>query len=332
VIVNPGKGVNKTFDGFWNFLYGSPSGCSGATCPPNNIAAQRSYDGVEFRVTKAMTHHWAGMASYTYSHLRGNYAGLTNTEIGDGGGGRNAPNNSRAFDEPFFSWQSNGTSSSGDLPTDRPNTFKGYGYYALPWLHNRFVTNFGIFQYAYQGSPVSSYADVGFSFAPSFGAYGVPNAEGGAFPTYVAGLGNWLPVTQNADGSITTGTPYARRTPWYSQTDLQIDQDFKVGESKTLGFSVTATNLWNQHAIVAYWAGIDSNFYAQYLTPGGNSIGNGVPFYLSAETPYNVPALLNSGGGSTGTPGGPITVSSLYGKPLYYQLSRNLRMAVKFTF
>ena len=133
VIVNPGKGVNQTFDGFWNFLYGTPSGC-GANCPPNNIKAARSYDGVEFRLTKAMSRRWAGMFSYTYSHLRGNYTGLTNTDIADGGGGRNAPNNSRAFDEPFFSYGAFGTSSSGLLPTDRPNVFKGYAYYELPWL------------------------------------------------------------------------------------------------------------------------------------------------------------------------------------------------------
>jgi hypothetical protein len=331
VIVNPGKGVNQTFDGFYNFLYGAPSGCSGATCPPNNIPAARSYDGVEFRLTTAPTKHWSGMFSYTYSHLRGNYAGLTSTFIGDGGGGRNAPNNSRAFDEPFFSWDDNGTSSAGPLPTDRPNAFKGYGYYQLPWLR-KFTTNFGVFQYLYQGSPVNTFADVGYSYAPDFGAYGVPNGEGGAFPTYIVGQGNWLPVTQNADGSITTGTPYARRTPWYIQTDLQISQDFKVSEGKTLEFSVTSPNVFNQHAVVAYWQSIDSDFYPQYLTPGGLGVSSGTPFYKAAESPYNVSTLLNSGGGVTGTPGGPITINSLYGKPMYFQTSRNIYMSVKFSF
>jgi Carboxypeptidase regulatory-like domain len=331
VIVNPGKGVNRTFDGFYNFLYGTPSGCSGATCPPNNPPATRNYDGVEFRLTTAPSRHWAGMVSYTYSHLRGNYAGLTSTFLGDGGGGRNAPNNSRAFDEPFFSWQSNGTPVTGLLPTDRPNTFKGYGYYRLTWLR-RFTTNFGAFQYFYQGSPVNTFADVGLSAAPTTGSYGVPSAEGGEFPTYIVGQGNWLPVTQNPDGSITTGTPYARRTPWFMQTDLQISQDFRVSEGKTLEFSVTSPNVFNQHAVVAYWESLDSNFYPQYLTPGGLTLFDGTPFYKAAESPYNVQALLNSGAGVTGTPGGPITVNSLYGKPLYYQLSRNLFMTVQFKF
>ena len=71
------------------------------------IPAARSYDGVEFRLTKTQGQHWFGMFSYTYSQLRGNYTGLTSSELSDGeAGGRNSPNNSRAFDEPFFSWNS----------------------------------------------------------------------------------------------------------------------------------------------------------------------------------------------------------------------------------
>ena len=83
---------------------------------------------MEFRLSKAHSDHWFGMFSYTYSKLRGNYTGLTSSDIADGNGGRNAPNNSRSFDEPMFSWNAQGGSSSGLLPTDRPNAFKGYAY------------------------------------------------------------------------------------------------------------------------------------------------------------------------------------------------------------
>src|SRR5579872_7174927 len=101
------------------------------------------------------------MVSYTYSKLRGNYTGLTSSDISDGQlGGRSSPNNSRAFDEPYFSYNSFGGSSSGLLPTDRPNTFKGYGYYELSWLKHM-TTDLGLFQYLYSGSPVTSYLDVG---------------------------------------------------------------------------------------------------------------------------------------------------------------------------
>ena len=93
------------------------------------IPAARSYDGVEFRLTKATSHHWFGMFSYTYSQFRGNYTGLTSSDISDGGaGGRNSPNNSRAFDEPYFQWNARWFFQRL-LPTDRPNTLKGYAYY-----------------------------------------------------------------------------------------------------------------------------------------------------------------------------------------------------------
>ena len=182
VIVNPGQGINSNYDKFYNFLYGVNNSNCGSACPPT-IPAQRNYDGVEFRLTKAPTHHWAGMFSYTYSRLWGNYTGLTSSDQGDGGGGRNAPNNSRAFDEPMFSWSSYGSSSSGLLPTDRPNTFKGYVYYELGWLH-KFTTDFGIFQTAYQGSPESSYIDVGYAFP-------------GGFPVNVFTRSDWANVSRS---------------------------------------------------------------------------------------------------------------------------------------
>lgn len=359
VIVNPGQGVNSTFDGFWNFLYGAPSGCvaSGATavppaanCPGPPPTAARSYDGIEFRLTKLTTHHWAGMFSYTYSHFRGNYTGLTNTDPSDGGGGRNAPNNSRAFDEPFFYYGANGNLNNGLLPTDRPNVFKGYAYYELGWLHN-FSTNIGIFQNFMQGTPISSYVDVGQSFAPDLGAYNVPNAEGGAFPTYIVGRSNFLPISQDpTTGAITVGDPIQRRTPWFIQSDLQLTQNYKISENKALSFSVTVPNAFNQHSTVAYWSSIESDFYPQYLAPTSAACGaqnaaatpaiagsactqsnNGYQFYAAVMSPYNYKALFNTAGGVTGT-SGTATINSLYGQPLYKQSSRNMYMSIKFTF
>jgi hypothetical protein len=175
-IVNPGQGQNAT-----NTTCDAASGIT-PVCP-GNIPAARSYDGVEFRVTKARGKHWFGMFSYTHSHLRGNYTGLTSTDISDGGGGRNAPNNSRAFDESYFQYNAYGSSSAGVLPTDRPNTFKGYAYYELG--HGKWSTDFGLFQYLYQGSPVSSYVDVGYSVIP-----------GNYFAVYTEGR-KWANITQD---------------------------------------------------------------------------------------------------------------------------------------
>ena len=47
-----------------------------------------------------------------------------------------------------------GKSNAGPLPTDRPNAVKGNVYYTLAL--EGYDINLGLFQVAYQGSPVSS--------------------------------------------------------------------------------------------------------------------------------------------------------------------------------
>jgi hypothetical protein len=257
------------------------------------------------------------MFSYTYSRLWGNYSGLTSTYLGDAGGGRNSPNNSRAFDEPMFSWGANGQSSSGLMPTDRPHAFKGWTYYTVnEGRHN--ATDIGLFSYLYSGTAQTSYADVGFAFP-------------GAFPTLIAGNGKWVDVSQNqTTGAITVGSPRVYRTPWYAQSDLSVGHSYKFKEAMNIRFSVTATNLFNRRATTAYNSQIDSNFSSQFIAPGGFNIGNGGQFYSAAEHPYDVQALLNNAPTTAGT--GPATLSTQYGKPYLFQLSRNIRLGLRFTF
>jgi hypothetical protein len=351
VIVNPGQGVNKTFDGFYNFLYGSPSGCgtpaTGIACPPNNIPAARSYDGLELRLTKSISQHWFGMFSYTYSHFRGNYTGLTSTDIGDGGGGRNAPNNSRSFDEPFFSWNANGTSSSGLLPTDRPNAFKGYAYYEMG-EGRKMSSDFGIFQFLYSGTPQTTIADVAYTFAP----------PAGAFPTDIVNRGQWVNVSQDPNsGAITTGNPFTYRTPWFTQTDFNFTQNYKLSEEKVISFTATIPNILNQRAITAYYPLLDTQQFGQYIAPQSAAclatntalynfptsscfLPGGLPTYAAIESAYPWQQLLSNGTGGntanvgfTGNPNaGTMTINSQYGQPYIYQISRNIRLAIKFTF
>ena len=332
VIVNPGKGVNGTFLGFCDFIYGagSSTACtstSGAYPPNKTIAAARSYDGLELRLTKAHSQHWFGMMSYTYSHFRGNYTGLTSSDASDGGlGGRNSPNNSRAFDEPYFSWNDAGGSSSGLLPTDRPNKFKGYAYYELgEGKHSS--TDFGIFQYFYQGSPVSTYVDAGYSYGGS---------GSGGWDVYPLNRGTWVNVSQDPNtGAITVGNPYTRRTPWYIQSDLNLTQNYKISESKAISFQATFTNLFNQRAVTAFNEQIDTGAQQSFLTPGGNFIINGVDWYASAMKPWGTgtpQAILSQNLNNSPLFGGPILLSSQYGQPTFYQLARNIRLQFKFTF
>jgi carboxypeptidase family protein len=330
VIVNPGQGVNKTFPGFYDFLYpNSPLVCNATNpCPTSNtIPAARSYDGLEFRINKAHSDHWFGMFSYTYSKLRGNYTGLTSSDVADGGGGRNAPNNSRSFDEPMFSWNADGGSSSGLLPTDRPNAFKGYAYYELGWM-KKWTSDIGLFQYAYSGTPLTSYEDVGYGFQPPTGA----------FPTDVVDRGKWVSATQDpTTGTISFGPAVTNRTPWYTQTDFNFTQNYKVSEGKVLSFSATFANLFNQRAVVSDNQQIDSNNFTSFIGPGGLALPNGTQFYAAAESPYNYQALTNaaiSSGPTKNFPtgNGPLTLNSGYGQPYLFQIARTIRLGAKFTF
>jgi len=337
VVGNPGQGSEKNFNTFYDFLYGAGSAATacvtGNACPTQNIfAAVRSYDGLEFRLTEASTHHLFGMFSYTYSKLRGNYTGLTSSDVSDGQlGGRSSPNNSRAFDEPYFSYNASGGSSSGLLPTDRPNTFKGYAYYELGWL-KKFATDFGIFQYLYSGSPMTSYLDVG--------------AGAGGWAVQAWGRGKWVDVTQDpGTGFVTIGSPRTQRLPWYTQTDFSLQQSYKISESKVLTFTANAINLLNQRAVTGVNEDITSlNVGNQYITLNPTTspsqcvaqpsffgtcyIGDNLPFYAAAEAPYNVQDQMNNFKGK----GVSAALNSAYKTPQYYQLSRNIRLGVKFTF
>jgi hypothetical protein len=335
VIVNPGQGVDDTFLDFCNFLYSKLPGGSGPSCasnsyPPNkSVAAARSYDGVELRVNKAISDHWSGLFSYTYSHFRGNYTGLTSSDISDGGaGGRNAPNNGRSFDEPYFQFNDNGGSSSGLLPTDRPNKLKGYVYYRLDYLH-KLNTTFGIFQTAYQGSPNTSYTSIGY--------------YENAYFQDPFDRGKWADITQNqTTGAITVGTPRTYRNPWYNQTDFSAQEGFKLTENKSLSFQATFTNLLNQHTVTAVNEQIDSPYGGGsfFGIPGGYYIGDGIPFYAHSMNPYSISDVLNGATAPANPEGfsaqnnvnGPETISAEYGKPLYYQIPRKIRLQLTFTF
>jgi hypothetical protein len=329
-IVNPGQGVNKTIPGYANFLtslgdaYGpgtapfNPTGNffatgSCASCPANPQAI-RNYDGVELRLTKSASNGWSGMFSYTYSSLWGNYTGLTTTDQIDGGTtGRNSPDTTRSFDEPFYYFGANGKSNDGPLPTDRPNALKGYVYYTLPWKGRVNTTTFGLFQVAYQGSPVSSFSDVGLA-----------NGQSPFEATYVFGRGMWDNVTQNGTTGVNFGTPFSRRTPWYTQSDANISHSIKVNksnEAQVLSFNATLTNLLNQHAVTSYFEGFNSNWFANFLAPGGQNGFGGAGFYQAAEGGYNITSAAAG-----------MVLNSQYGHPNLWQISRKIRLGATFTF
>jgi hypothetical protein len=325
-VVNPGEGVDSTLNGYATYLtslgeaYGVPGWAFNAdpsnpfgtcaSCPPNPKAV-RDYDGLEFRLMMAQKRGFAGMFSYTYSSMWGNYTGLTTTDQSDGGvTGRNSPDTTRSFDEPFYYFGANGKSNNGRLPTDRPNVIKGNVYYTLPWKHQS--TSFGIFQEFLQGTPVGSYIDVGGA------TYGEPYEA-----VYPYGRDHWANVTTNSAGAITIGTPYLRRTPWYIQSDLNASHQFKVGDHETIAFEATALNALNQRSIAAYFQSMDSWQFQTPITPGGENLYGGAATYQAFESGYNVQSLANADG---------VISNSQYGHPYLYQNGRSIRLGLHYTF
>ena len=159
--------------------------------------------------------------------------------------------------------------------------------------------------------------DVGFGFP-------------GGFPTYPFNIDKVVTITQDpTTGLITVSNPRTQRTPWYNQTDFNVQQDFKIGESKALSFQGTLTNLLNERSVTAVGEQIDSNTSQNFIGPGGFSIGNGTPFYAATFHPYDVTALMN---GAISNNGGPLTINSQYAQPNRYQQGRTIRIGVKFRF
>jgi hypothetical protein len=330
-VVNPGEGVNATMDQYSAYLaslgqsFGVPGqafsdtadfgpGAAFGTCPscPAMPKAIRDYDGLEFRLTVSQFHHLAGMFSYTYSRLWGNYAGLTTTDQSDGGiTGRNSPDTTRAFDEPFYYFGENGLSNNGRLATDRPNVLKGFVYYTMPW-GNHESTTIGLFQNFLQGTPLGSYIDVG----------GATNGEP-YDAVYPWGRDKWVDVTTDAAGDMTFGNPYTKRTPWYIQSDMNIGQELKVGEGKSVKIEFTAQNAFNERNVAAFFESIDSWNNPRSLRPGGYRISQGAAAYQAYESGYNTQSLAN---------GRYIVMNSQYGQPYLYQNGRQFRIAVHYNF
>lgn len=300
-IVNPGFGVNQ-----------SVQDCNGC---PINPKAVRNYDGIEFRLTKRMSSNFTGSVSYTYSRLYGNYSGLTATDVSDGGGGRNGANSDRAFDEPFMQFDAHGQRADGPLATDRPHTFKGYGYYNLKWW--KVNAMIGGFQQIYSGTPLSSYISV-------WGA-----------PVFVEGRGNFVDVTRDATtGNWAASGVSSRRTPIFSQSDMSFSQDFAVSKSNEkmkARVGVEIFNLFNQKSVTL----VNQNLISTSgLNPAqcGTAGTNCTPTQVN-QSGFDYGALMSKGYDYIGAANSQSrTLNSLYGMPYGWQNPRSMRLTFRLTF
>ena len=211
---NPGRGLAKT------------ASISTKTPVFDYPRPERNYNALEFTVNRRFSNRWFGGASYVYSRLRGNYAGLQNSdEVNPSGTGRVSATTqqtagtayrpgtsaSRAWDLDTYLFDSKGNLNvTGPLGTDRPHSFKAYGSYLVPM--GRFgTTEVGGYFLAQSGVPLS---------------------------TLVQDI-NQIPLFVNGRGDL-------GRTPVWNKTDLVIGHEFHIGETKRLRFEFNADNLFNQ--------------------------------------------------------------------------------------
>jgi len=319
-----------------------------AECPPV-LGAVRNYDGVEFRLSKRPTGRWFGALNYTYSSLRGNYAGLTNTDPTDGGGGRHSPNNGRAFDLPNMTYNVDGTPDYGPLATDRPSTASIQGYYRQKWFGGQ-ESVIGFTQAAFQGTPVSTcFPVVGTSSACQWDVRGnfvnfgrTPGAFNPPDPTKPGqGVNPNLPICNTCGNFINNGTTVDARTNPYFQTDLNLAHEIPVSKSHEqmrLKFEANISNLLNQHSETAInqvpFASANtliSPIRAQRFSgdPGVDwaKVMKGFDFTSEINAESQAPNVDPVNGQSAG-----LTLASRYGLPVVFQTARQVRLALRFTF
>jgi hypothetical protein len=232
VIGNPGGGQVGTI---------TPT--SGATAAFATPKAVRKYDALELTYSRRFSNGWFGSASYTYSRLYGNYAGLANsdeittpttgvssatTQQQSGSISRQGGNANRAWDIDEVLFTSRGAVDAagtcdpvtsggktyscvtdgvlGRLATDRPHVVKLYGAYTFP-----FGTQVGANFYGGSGTPISTYV-----------------------------------ITLNQTNLFVNGRGDMGRTPFLTRTDLLVSQEVNVLGSRRLRFELNVQNVLNQ--------------------------------------------------------------------------------------
>jgi hypothetical protein len=281
---NPGEGDAKI----------NPT--SGATKPFPMPKPIRTYDAMELSITRRFSKSLFGSASYVYSRLYGNYAGLASSDeitspstglssaqaqqqggnIARQGGSAN-----RAWDLDEILFDSRGNLDvKGRLATDRPHVVKLYGAYDF-----KFGTQVGAFFYGGSGTPISTYVNTLHQI-----------------PIFVEGRGNM------------------GRTPILTQTDLVVSHSVRIAEGKSLKFEFNAINLFNQKTARSLF---------NHLNKGAGAARASSSIDLSNVDlfkGYDYRALINR------TPDGANAYDVRYGKPDIFNTGFQGRMGVKFIF
>lgn len=265
--------------------------------------ARRLYNAFEVGLTRRYSKNYYFSVNYTYSRLRGNYAGLANSDYFDGGSadGSSASRSSPGVNR-FFDWAVNGFTAYGDedygpLATDRPHVVKAYGGYTFDWFGNKTnSTEFSFFTVAQSGTPQT---------------------------TSVAIESTNVVWKKRGDMG---------RTEMFTQTDLGLSHSFKFGSDgkfKLVG-DVTLTNAFNENNVTALnpqrW--LNDVITGPDVVPGYDYDAPGFAFATQFQN-----AIL-SGGGAAALTALDTTDNRniIYGQPSAYQAKRNVRFGFRLIF
>ncbi|CAN5618255.1 carboxypeptidase regulatory-like domain-containing protein [soil metagenome] len=270
-----------------------------------NGTPKRDYNGYEVELTRRYSNNYYFSANYTYSRLRGNYAGLANSDYFDGGSAdgssatRSSPGVNRFFDWAVNGFTAAGNDDSGALATDRPHVFKAYGGYSFNWMGSKTnSTEFSIFQIIQSGTPQTTSV----------------NIEGTSIVAFKRGdLG---------------------RTPTFSQSDLGLSHTYRFGRDtrfKLVG-DITAVNAFNQNIVTALnpsrWT-INNTITGPDVIPAYDYDAPGFAFatqFQNAILAGQGQAALAALDTQTGNR------NAIYGLPSAYQAKRYIRFGFRLVF
>jgi hypothetical protein len=199
--------------------------------------------------------------------------------------GRTAPNSGRSFDYPAEEFIGNGTPLDGPFQTDRTHAVKAQAIYAFKW-----GTSVGINEYAASGIPINRQVAI---------------IVGHGYPVYYNGRGS--------DG----------RTPFYSQTDLFVQHELKIGGNRRVQLSANVLNLFNQRTVI--------NTYDTVGRSGAIPLGPG--YYTEAAFyagQLNFDQLIQKAETTGARP--PLLANPEFLMPRDYQAPILARFGVKFMF
>jgi hypothetical protein len=269
---------------------------------PATPKAVREYTGLELRLDKRFSNNWYVNASYLRSRLYGNYSGLASSDES----GRNAPNVNRYFDLPTIAYDGSGNLSNGLLPTDRPNTFKLFGGYRFNYglFAKRMETEFGLSQYIYQGTPISTTVNIE--------TIGTEDEVSDFAPSFINGRGD------------------LGRTPVYTQSDLVVTHRFRVTEGVSVKFQFNVLNLFNEANVLDRSGALIRTSQAA-VTASNEYNRSVVNVQYEAPTYNQAVALFLQGKGDylSHIPGGLDAVKNpFYNLPTTFQGPRNARFSL----